>query len=242
MTILVTVKNQEAEGNEVIKAVGLTKTARRGAVYEPLDLSINRGDIVLFTGPNGSGKSSLLLTLVGRMNPDRDSKLRVLGHDLPHGCLWVQRHTSALGFYGLDDLDESVTVGQATRERLAWLAPAWKLIHKPTDQKIREIMEPYFGGIQVPTARTPLHHLREAQHMLLRVALSMLSHPQILAVDEIDQVHDIMARDAVWDVLRKIAASGVTVLVSASSDTEMNRLTWPGLKHIDLSKDYKKSR
>ena len=58
----------------------------------------------------------LLLTLAGRMNPDRDTRqLTVLGHELPRGRRAVQQLSAVAGFDAIDRLDESVTVADTLR-------------------------------------------------------------------------------------------------------------------------------
>ena len=70
-----------------VSARGLTLHTRRGAVYGPVDLDVPAGALVVVQGPQGGGRSSLLLTLAGRMVPDRGSVLTVLGEPLPRLAL-----------------------------------------------------------------------------------------------------------------------------------------------------------
>ena len=73
-----------------VVASGLTLHGRRGLVYGPVDLTLPAGAMLIVQGTQGAGRSSLLLTLAGRMMPDRGGRLTVLGHDLPHARSHVQ--------------------------------------------------------------------------------------------------------------------------------------------------------
>ena len=173
-----------------VQARSLQLDGSRGRIFGPLDLDIKPGSMTLVTGRAGSGKTSLLLTLVGRMKPNRGSNLTVLGHPLPQRAFAVQHRSSAVGIHGLDDLDQEVTVAACVRERKAWLAPWYRRIRQPDDREVAEVCEPVFGDVRPPRARQLVHQLDEADDLLLRIALAMLSKPDLLVVDDIDALHD----------------------------------------------------
>ncbi len=208
----------------VITAEGLSLTAARGPVYGPLSFDVD-GPLNVLYGPAGSGRTSLLLTLAGRMKAE-NGDLEVLGHALPRNAREVQKRTAIAGFADIDSLEPSVTVGQAVRERLAWLAPWFSFLGKPTDWQVTRACAPVFGDAEVPAASTVIWNLGEAEHFLLRLSLAMLSEPNILFVDDIEQVHSADARRLVWERLAAIAASGTTVVVGAAS---LETGLWEGL-------------
>ncbi|MBW3086531.1 hypothetical protein KEM60_02754 [Austwickia sp. TVS 96-490-7B] len=224
-----------ASGELAIRARGLHLTGRRGTVLAPIDLDIAPGTLTVVTGHSGTGKTSLLLTLVGRMRPSSGSELTVLGRPLPLRAISVQHRTSAMGIAGLDDLDEEVSVSACVRERQAWLAPWWKLIRTPDDHTVADICRPAFGDLPTPAARQVVHELPEASNLLLRVALALLSNPDLIVIDDIDQLRDTAERDLVWHRLEELAAEGLTIVTTCAGAGELDRVPWtirPG--HIEL--------
>lgn len=212
-----------------IEAAGLQLDGRRGRVYGPIDLAIEPGTITLVTGRAGTGRTALLLTLVGRLRPNRSSRLSVLGRRLPGRTIGVQHRTAAVGFAGLDDLDEEVTVAATVRERQAWLARWYRIVREPDDACVREACERVFGDSRPPRAKERIHELDEAANLQLRLALAMLSRPELIVVDDIDSLHDTDGRRRVWESLRELSADGVTIVVSATSAGELARLGWDTL-------------
>lgn len=210
-----------------VRARGLRLDGSRGTVYGPVDLDIPSGSLTLLSGKAGSGKTSLLLTLVGRMRADRNCELSVLGRSLPRHARWVQEHTGAVGFKGLDDLDEEVTVAATIRERRAWLAPWYRLITTPGDAQVAEVCAEVFADDPVPAAASLVHELDEDANLRLRIALAMLSRPELIVVDDIDQLHDTAGRARVWQSLRRLTERGVTVVVAASGASELLHLAAP---------------
>lgn len=218
-----------------VRAHQLQLDGKRGRIYGPIDLAIQAGSLNLITGRAGSGKTSLLLTLVGRMKPNRGAALTVLGRPLPGRALGVQRRSAAVGIHGLDDLDEEVSVGASVREREAWLAPWYRIVGTPDDAHVAEVCAPVFGDSPTPGAKELVHELDEADNLLLRIALAMLSKPELLVVDDIDALHDTDGRRRVWECLHGITDTGVTVVVAAATAGELSRLGWATLpNHIGL--------
>jgi ABC-type multidrug transport system ATPase subunit len=218
-----------------VRARALQLDGKRGRIFGPVDLDLTPGSITLVTGRAGSGKTSLLLTLVGRMKPNRGSDLTVLGCQLPTGRRSVQLRSAAVGVHGLDDLDEEVTVGATLREREAWLAPWYRIVRISDDAHVAEVCAPVFGDLPAPASKVLVHQLDEADNLLFRLALAMLSQPELIVVDDIDSLHDTDGRRKVWECLHGIAESGVTVVVAAAAAGELSRLGWDTLpQHVAL--------
>ncbi|QYF72916.1 ATP-binding cassette domain-containing protein [Cryobacterium sp. PAMC25264] len=201
-------------------AEDLSVSYKRGVVYGPLSFSADTG-LTVICGPAGSGRTSLLLTLAGRMKPTAGS-LTVLGEDLPRRARRVQRSTGVSGFHGIDSLEESVSVGAAIRERHAWLAPWWSFIRAVDDAEVSRVCGPVFGDIAIPAASTMIWDLDEVEMVLLRASLAMMSEPNLLFFDQVEQVHSPEARRQLWQRLGAIVAAGTPVIASAiAPDADM---------------------
>ena len=204
-----------------IHATGLALSADRGPVYGPLTFELDSGLTVL-RGDPGSGRTSLLLTLAGRMRHDAGS-LTVGGYELPGGRRMsrklrpVQKSSAIAGFAGIDELEESVTVAAALRERLAWMSPWWSVVRKPDAAAVAPLCATAFGGEPVPRAGTLIWNLDETQHFLLRIALALMAEPRILYVDDLAQIRSTESRAAIWGALERISRGSTAVVVSASS-------------------------
>lgn len=209
-----------------VAATGLTLHGARGLVYGPVDLTLSTGTMTILQGPQGAGRSSLLLTLAGRMVPDKGSRLTVLGHDLPRARRQVQRRCAVAGFEGIDDLDDSVRVADIVRERLAWLAPWYRRVPRTTQQAFATLARPIWGERPIPGVKTQIWDLDEVDLMLLRITLAMAQLPDLLVVDDVDQVHDSVRRQIVWSRLEALAGSGTTVIASVSSLGEAAAMSW----------------
>lgn len=209
-----------------VLARDLRLTGSRGPVYGPVDLEITPGALTLVQGPQGAGRSSLLLTIAGRMRPDRGSTLTVLGEPLPRRRSTIQHRTAVAGFDGIDDLDESVTVGDLTRERLRWLAPWYRHVGRVSQREFAALAVPVFGERPLPRVSSVVWDLDEVDRMLLRITLAMAQRPELLVVDDVDQVHDTERRRTVWARLESLAADGLTVIASVASLDEAARVPW----------------
>lgn len=219
-----------------VHARDLRLTGSRGTVYGPVDLEVPAGSLAVVQGPQGGGRSSLLLTLAGRMVPDAGSTLTVLGEPLPRRRTAVQRRAAIAGFAGIDDLDESVTVGDVVRERLAWLSPWYRRTPRVDQAVLARLAAPVFGERPLPRTSTLVWDLDEVDAMLLRVTLAVAQRPDLLVVDDVDQVHDSQRRQTVWTRLEALAAAGTTVVASVASLDEVARMHWAALpQHITLA-------
>lgn len=218
-----------------VRARGLRLTGSRGPVYGPVDLDLPTGALTVVQGPQGAGRSSLLLTLAGRMVPDAGSDLTVLGEPLPRRRSTVQRRAAVAGFAGVDELDDAVTVGDVVRERLAWLTPWYRRTGRVTQSTFADLAAPVFGDRPLPRIGTVVWDLDEVDVMLLRVTLALAQRPDLLVVDDLDQVHDSGRRQTVWTRLEALAATGTTVIASVASLDEAARMRWstpPEVVHL----------
>ncbi len=218
-----------------VRARGLRLTGSRGPVYGPVDLDLPAGALAVVQGPQGAGRSSLLLTLAGRMVPDAGSGLTVLGEPLPRRRSAVQRRAAVAGFAGIDELDDSVTVGDVTRERLAWLSPWYRRTGRVGQARFAALAAPVFGERPLPRVGTVIWDLDEVDVLLLRVTLALAQQPDLLVVDDLDQVHDTARRQTVWTRLEAVAARGTTVVASVASLDEVARTRWsspPEVVHL----------
>jgi ABC-2 type transport system ATP-binding protein len=197
-----------------IKARGLAKRFGEVRAVDGIDLEVPRGMIFAILGPNGAGKTTLMRMLATLSSPDSGSAT-VMGHDLLASPNEVRAAIAMTGQFA--SLDEDLT----GRENLLLLARLWGFRGRKAKTRADELMAAF--------------DLSEAEHKQVKlysggmrrrldIAASLVVTPGVLFLDEPTTGLDPNARQAVWRMIRALAGSGVTVLLTTQYLDEADQL------------------
>lgn len=188
----------------VIIARGLGVDGEHGPLFSGVDLALTSGFHAIQM-PGGPGQTTLLLTLAGRFRPSHGT-LTVLGETTPRA---IRRQCSIAAFEGIDELEDSVTVGTVLAEQRRWLAPWYSSV--PLQSGPAELAE-VFGEMAPPSGDTYIVELSDLELFLLRITLALLSNRPILVVGDLEQVRDNSRRTIAVDRLGVIAEQHTVVV------------------------------
>jgi heme ABC exporter ATP-binding subunit CcmA len=171
-------------------------------VLAGVDLTVQRGEIVLLRGPNGAGKTTLLRLCAGLVELERGAG-RVLGHDLSTDR-WAVRHRVGLlghanGLYADLTVTENVTF--------------WGRSVGATSQEIATAVKRM--GLDGRLADVPVSRLSAGQRRRTALASLVARRAELWLLDEPHAGLDATGRDELDDVLRKAASSGATIMVAS---------------------------
>jgi ABC-2 type transport system ATP-binding protein len=187
----------------IISLSKLSKTYASGfQALKNINLDIRRGEIFALLGPNGAGKTTLISIICGIVNPT-EGVVRADGHDI------ITEYRAARSVIGLvpqeltTDAFETVW-GTVTFSR--------GLFGKPSDP----------GYIEKVLRDLSLWDRKDSKIMTLsggmkrRVMIAKaLSHePQILFLDEPTAGVDVELRRDMWETMRLLRATGVTIILT----------------------------
>jgi ABC-2 type transport system ATP-binding protein len=189
----------------------LNKTFGKKKVVNEVSMRVERGEIFGFLGPNGSGKTTTIRLMCGLLTPDSGSGT-CLGFDILRQQNEIKRHvgymTQRFSFWG----DLSI------RENLDFIARLYEMPRR------REAVDAALEGLGLATRSAQLAGaLSGGWKQRLALAACMLHRPQLLLLDEPTAGVDPKARREFWDELHRLAAEGVSVLVSTHYMDEAER-------------------
>lgn len=196
----------------LLVASGLGVDGEHGPLFRGVDLCVESG-LHAVRMPGGPEQAALLLTLAGRLKPSHGT-VAVRGDSAPKR---IRKHCAVAGFARIDELDESVTVATVLAEQCRWLAPWYSPI--PITSGGGEIAR-VFGDLPAPAADTFIVELDDADQLLLRITLALLSDRPILVVGDLEQVRDLDARGRVIERLVAIAEQ-YTVIVGVTNPLDL---------------------
>lgn len=185
-----------------ISVRGLTKTFTGRKVVDNLDMVVPKGSIYGFLGPNGSGKTTTIRMMCGLLTPDAGEG-DCLGFDILTESGRIKENvgymTQRFSLY------EDLTI----RENLDFVARMYKMKNRKArvDRALEEL------GL-ADRAKQLAGTLSGGWKQRLALAACMIHDPQVLLLDEPTAGVDPKARRDFWDEIRRLAATGVTVLVS----------------------------
>ncbi|HET8662541.1 MAG TPA: ATP-binding cassette domain-containing protein [Micromonosporaceae bacterium] len=190
----------------VLEIQGLRKTyrsLRRGPrrALDGFDMVVEPGQVHGFLGPNGSGKTTTLRTLLGLVRPN-GGRMSILGQEVPAALPEVIGRVGAIvespQFFG----------NFSGRRTLRLLATAGGV----ADRRVDEVLE-LVGLRDRAGERVRTYSLGMKQR--LAVASALLKSPELLILDEPANGLDPAGIREMRDMMRGLAASGVTVVLSS---------------------------
>ena len=195
----------------VIDVRGLTKRFGQKTVVNDVDLKVREGEIVGFLGPNGSGKTTTIRMICGLLRPTAGEGT-CLGHDIIRESEAIKREvgymTQRFSFY------EDLTI----RENLEFVARLYAL------PKLRETVDATVEALGLKSRQHQLAGtLSGGWKQRLALAACIMHRPRLLLLDEPTAGVDPKARRDFWDEIHRLAADGLTVLVSTHYMDEAER-------------------
>jgi ABC-2 type transport system ATP-binding protein len=189
----------------VIATRGLTKVYGRVVAVDGLDLEVQEGEVFGLLGPNGSGKTTTILMLLGLTEPTR-GEARVLGFDPVREPLKVKARVGYLpdsvGFYG------ELTAW----ENLRYTTRLLGLEAKEAEARIEEVLR-RMGLWEVRDRRVAA--FSRGMRQRLGLAEVLLKRPKVAILDEPTLGLDPEAAREFLDLIRRLKAEGITLLLSS---------------------------
>jgi ABC-2 type transport system ATP-binding protein len=179
-----------------------------------IDLDVPRGMIFAILGPNGAGKTTLMRVLATLTKPDEGSA-RVMGHDVvtePHAVRAVIAMTGQFA-----SLDEDLT----GRENLLLLARLWGFRGRAAKGRADDLLDAFD---LMDAATKQVKSYSGGMRRRLDIAASLIVTPGVLFLDEPTTGLDPNARQSVWRMIRDLAGSGVTILLTTQYLEEADQL------------------
>ena len=187
----------------IISVSNLSKTYASGfCALKSINLDIRRGEIFALLGPNGAGKTTLIGIICGIVNAT-GGKVSVDGHDI------VGSYRAARSMIGLVPQELSTDAFESV-----WATVSFSrgLFGKPANP----------GHIEKVLKDLSLWDKKDSQIMTLSggmkrrvlIAKALAHEPQILFLDEPTAGVDVELRKDMWQIVRTLQASGVTIILT----------------------------
>ena len=198
----------------VIETSGLRKvyrsSGRRIVAVDGLDLSVPPGGVHGFLGPNGSGKTSTIKMLLGLVRPTK-GEMRLFGLQVPAQLPQVIDRVGAV-------FEEPGFVPTFSgRKNLTLLARSVGVPRSSVDSALQQV------GL-VDRARDDYRSYSHGMKQRLAIGAALLKSPDLLILDEPTNGLDPAGIRGIRELIRGLAESGVTVLLSSHILAEVQQV------------------
>ncbi len=176
-------------------------------VLRGINLSIEKGEVIVICGPSGSGKSTFIRT-INRLEEHQKGEIIVDGIELTHDVRNIAAIRSEIGmvFQSFNLFPHLTAIQNVT------LAPIWvrKRPKDKAEKKAMELLERV--GIPEQADKYPAQ-LSGGQQQRVAIARALAMEPKIMLFDEPTSALDPEMIKEVLDVMIELARSGMTMIV-----------------------------
>jgi len=204
--------------NEVIDIKNLVKKFGSFTAVNGISLNIKDGEIFGILGPNGAGKTTTINMLLGLITPTSGT-IKVYGYDINR---YPEVIKEKMGLMTQETVVDGDLTAQQNLEIFAELyGMSGKEKEKAIDYALREAELLDFRNVKAGS-------FSGGMQRRLNLVKSMMHSPKILVLDEPTTGLDVQNRVSMWDRIRKLNKSGVTIILTTQyleeADSLCNRL------------------
>ena len=187
----------------VLSISGLSKTYASGFhALRNVDLQIRRGEIFALLGPNGAGKTTLISIVCGIVNASA-GRVLVDGHDI------AADYRAARSVIGLVPQELTTEAFETVRNTVAF---SRGLFGKPANPAH---VEKVLKDLSLWDKRdNAIRTLSGGMKRRLLIAKALAHEPRVLFLDEPTAGVDVTLRQEMWQLVRALRATGVTIILT----------------------------
>jgi len=201
-------------GDSAISAAKMCKSYGTHAVLRDVDLTVDQGTVYALLGPNGAGKTTIVRILSTLIRADT-GEIRVMGHDVVAGRDAVR---AAIGVTGQFSAVDNLLTGE---ENLRLMADLGHLDRRIRRARVAELLEQFD---LTAAARKPLSTYSGGMRRRLDLAMTLVGSPRLIFLDEPTAGLDPRSRRTMWQIIRELRASGVTIFLTTQYLEEADQL------------------
>jgi len=197
-----------------VSVTGLRKAYGEKVVLDGVALTIGEGEVFALLGPNGAGKTTIV-RILSTLIPADAGTATVMGFDLRRDAGAVRGVIGVTGqFSAVDDL-------LSGEENLLLMG---RLLHLPADGRRARAVELLERFDLVEAARQTPATYSGGMKRRLDLAMTLMGRPRLIFLDEPTTGLDPRSRHTMWQIIRDLVASGVTILLTTQYLDEADQL------------------
>jgi ABC-2 type transport system ATP-binding protein len=187
----------------IISISNLNKTYASGLqALKSIDLEISQGEIFALLGPNGAGKTTLISIICGIVNPSQGVVLAA-GYDV------IKDYRAARAKIGLVPQELSTDLFETVWDTVSF---SRGLFGKSAN---RAYLEKVLRDLSLwDKKNAEIMTLSGGMKRRVMIAKALAHEPQILFLDEPTAGVDVELRRDMWEMVRHLRASGVTIILT----------------------------
>ena len=194
-------------GDPIIEISRVDKHYGDHHVLKDINLTVNKGEVVVIIGPSGSGKSTLCRT-INRLESIDSGEIKVNGKEIPKEGKELAAFRSKIGmvFQSFNLFLHKKVIDNVK------MAPI-RVLGVPKAQARKEATE-LLGrvGVLSQADRVPAQ-LSGGQQQRVAIARALAMHPEVMLFDEPTSALDPEMIGEVLDVMAGLAAEGMTMVI-----------------------------
>ena len=197
-----------------ISATGLRKSFGDKVVLDGIDLAVAEGTIFALLGPNGAGKTTVV-QILSTLIPADGGQVSVAGYDPAADPDAVR---AAIGVTGQFSAVDNLLTGA---ENLRLMADLHHLGKAAGRRRTAELLDQFdLADAATKTAATYSGGMRRR----LDLAMTLVGNPRLIFLDEPTTGLDPRSRRTMWQIIRDLAARGVTIFLTTQYLDEADQL------------------
>jgi len=197
-----------------IAATGLRRSFGDKVVLDGINLEVAEGTIFALLGPNGAGKTTTVQILSTLLRPDAGA-VQVAGHDLTREPDAIRE---VIGVTGQFSAVDNLLTGT---ENLLLMADLYHLDRREGRRRTAELLERF--DLAEAATKTPATY-SGGMRRRLDLAMTLVGDPRVIFLDEPTSGLDPRSRRTTWELVRGLAAGGVTVFLTTQYLEEADEL------------------
>jgi glutamate transport system ATP-binding protein len=194
-------------GEPLVRLSGVNKWFGDLHVLQDIELSIDRGEVVVVIGPSGSGKSTLCRT-INRLESIQQGEITIDGQRLPEEGKELARLRSDVGMvfqsfnlFAHKTVLENITLGPIKVRKQS---------KTDAERRARELLDRV--GVSAQADKVPAQ-LSGGQQQRVAIARALAMDPKVMLFDEPTSALDPEMINEVLDVMTSLARDGMTMIV-----------------------------